>query len=124
MVKVFKNLYGNATYVMFTIIPEHLNNNKRRLSYWAFIGALMTSLNRDKPGFSLPCQIISLLTEIDNLIMEWRRKYADKTNKHSFISFLRVTHKTSTLTLAPSTRCIINARQHRDAKIYKLFLFS
>lgn len=58
-----------------------LTKRKRRLSHKAFIGALMISTNRDEPGYALPCQIISLLTDIDNLIMEWRHRHVQMVHR-------------------------------------------
>ncbi|XP_076105939.1 tryptophan 2,3-dioxygenase-like isoform X1 [Mytilus galloprovincialis] len=44
----------------------------RRLSHKAFKGALRISLLRDKPGYCLPYKVLSLITDVDGLIMKWR----------------------------------------------------
>lgn len=44
----------------------------RRLSYKAFQGALRIALCRDETGYCLPYQVMTLLTDVDSLIMKWR----------------------------------------------------
>ncbi|CAC5407862.1 TDO2 [Mytilus coruscus] len=44
----------------------------RRLSHKAFKGGLRISHMRDEPGYCLPYKVLSLLTDVDGLIMKWR----------------------------------------------------
>jgi tryptophan 2,3-dioxygenase len=47
-----------------------------RLSQKGMLGALFINLYRDEPVFNLPFQIISCLTDIDELLTIWRYKHA------------------------------------------------
>lgn len=51
-----------------------IERGERKLSHKALWGALMIWLNRDEPRFHLPFQLLSLLTDLDNLINRWRCK--------------------------------------------------
>lgn len=44
----------------------------RRLSHKGFQGALRIALMRDEEGYCLPYQVMTLLTDVDALIMKWR----------------------------------------------------
>ncbi|CAC5415260.1 TDO2 [Mytilus coruscus] len=44
----------------------------RRMSHKAFKGALRISLLRDEPGYCLPYKVLTLLTDVDELMMKWR----------------------------------------------------
>lgn len=48
----------------------------RRLSHKAFKGALRISLLRDEPGYCLPYKVMTLLTDVDGLMMKWRYNHA------------------------------------------------
>ncbi|VDH93313.1 tryptophan 2,3-dioxygenase-like [Mytilus edulis] len=48
----------------------------RRLSHKAFKGALRISLLRDEPGYCLPYKVMTLLTDVDGLMMKWRHNHA------------------------------------------------
>lgn len=51
-------------------------NPTRRLSHKAFKGALSISLLRDEPGYCLPYKVLTLLTDVDGLIMKWRHNHS------------------------------------------------
>lgn len=53
-----------------------VERGERKLSHKALWGALMIWLNRDEPRFHLPYQLLSLLTDLDNLINRWRYNHA------------------------------------------------
>jgi tryptophan 2,3-dioxygenase len=62
-----------------TIFDEERHNKliergERKISHKALWGALMIWLNRDEPRFHLPYQLLSLLTDMDNLVNRWRCK--------------------------------------------------
>lgn len=66
-----------------TVFDEDKHNKlvergERKLSHKALWGALMIWLNRDEPRFHLPYQLLSLLTDLDNLINRWRCKFLFK----------------------------------------------
>ncbi|XP_065844180.1 tryptophan 2,3-dioxygenase-like [Oscarella lobularis] len=64
---------------MLTDSEEHeqlVEEGKRRFSHKAIQGALMISLYRDEPRFQSAYQFISLLTEIDSLLMQWRHNHS------------------------------------------------
>ena len=44
----------------------------RRLSHKGLQGALTIALKRDEDGYCLPYQVMTLLTDVDALIMKWR----------------------------------------------------
>ncbi|CAB4016038.1 tryptophan 2,3-dioxygenase, partial [Paramuricea clavata] len=48
----------------------------RRLSFKAFQGALFIFFYRDEPRFNQPYQILSLLMDIDSLLIKWRYNHA------------------------------------------------
>jgi len=64
-----------------TIFDEERHNKliergERKISHKALWGALMIWLNRDEPRFHLPYQLLSLLTDMDNLVNRWRYNHA------------------------------------------------
>lgn len=48
----------------------------RRLSFQAMQGALFIFFYRDEPRFNQPYQMISLLMDIDSLLIKWRYNHA------------------------------------------------
>ncbi|XP_063422676.1 tryptophan 2,3-dioxygenase-like [Mytilus trossulus] len=62
----FQGVVDKATYE-----SDH-KKGIRRLSHKAFKGALKIALMRDEPGYCLPYKVLTLLTDVDGLIMKWR----------------------------------------------------
>jgi tryptophan 2,3-dioxygenase len=48
----------------------------RRISHKAMQGALMITLYRDEPRFQTAYQFISLLMDVDTLLMQWRNNHS------------------------------------------------
>ena len=61
---MFENIH------VLSYVPHDLGD--RRLSHTASQGALMISLYRDEPRFHQPFHLLTLLADIDSLMMKWR----------------------------------------------------
>ncbi|GAU99140.1 hypothetical protein RvY_10182 [Ramazzottius varieornatus] len=51
---------------------EKIRLKERRLSYKAFMGALMVNCYSETPRFHLPQQLLTILMDIDSLVTKWR----------------------------------------------------
>jgi hypothetical protein len=84
---IFSNCYGamfsnlnacsfeqNICCVIFFLYIADQQKGLRRLSHKGFQGALTIALKRDEDGYCLPYQVMTLLTDVDALIMKWRCK--------------------------------------------------
>jgi tryptophan 2,3-dioxygenase len=58
-----------------------LDSGQRRLSYAAFISALMIHLYRDEPMFHMPFEILTELVAIDENLSLWRYRHALMVNR-------------------------------------------
>lgn len=55
---------------------EQLARGQRRLSYKAFLAALLINLYRDEPIFQLPYRFLTALVEVDEGFTAWRHRHA------------------------------------------------
>lgn len=70
--KAFSNLFDEEVYK-----EKVLNSsNARHLSYRAMQAALLISLYRNEPVFQMPFKVITLLTELDAQLSQWRYRHA------------------------------------------------
>ena len=53
----------------------------RRLSYEAFMGALVITLYRDEPAFQIPARVLSTLIDIDETLTLWRQRHASMAHR-------------------------------------------
>jgi tryptophan 2,3-dioxygenase len=53
----------------------------RRLSYAAFLSALMINLYRDEPMFHIPFRVLTALVAIDESLTLWRYRHALMVNR-------------------------------------------
>lgn len=65
---------GTIFYDLLFTVKGDYKEGVRRLSHKAFKGALRISLLRDEPGYCLPYKVMTLLTDVDGLMMKWRRE--------------------------------------------------
>lgn len=57
------------------LYQSYIARGERRFSHKAFQGAMMISLYRDEPRFHQPFQILTLLMDIDSLMVKWRHNH-------------------------------------------------
>jgi len=58
-----------------------VQGGQRRLSYAAFLSALMISLYRDEPMFHIPFRVLTALVAIDENLTLWRYRHALMVNR-------------------------------------------
>lgn len=74
-------MLGDTDTYFLTVLDESKHNEmmaegKIKLSYKATLGALLINLYRDEPILHLPFQLLSKLTDIDELLTTWRYRHA------------------------------------------------
>ena len=57
-------------------IPIEIKEGKIRLSYKATLAALMIQLYGTEPLLQLPCRLLNTITEMDELLTNWRYRHA------------------------------------------------
>lgn len=70
-----KNKDSFQTILDTKIHAELVADGQRRFSHKAFQGALMISMYREEPKYSLPFQVLSLITDIDANMTRWRHQH-------------------------------------------------
>lgn len=58
-----------------------MQRGERRLSHKAFQGAIMIFLYREEPLFHLPFKMLTLLQDVDSLIMKWRLNHTSMVQR-------------------------------------------
>lgn len=78
--KVLNDAWEKNRQMFSTILKEDEHQNlvkegNRRFSHKAFLGALMIYMYRDEPKYSLPFQLLTLLTDVDSYMTKWRYQH-------------------------------------------------
>ena len=66
MQETFHNVFDEESFLELVERGEH------SFSYLAFQGAMMISLYRHEPRFHQPYQLLTLLMDVDALLVKWR----------------------------------------------------
>jgi len=60
---------------------ELVRAGKRRLSYRAFLAALLINLYRDEPILHVPYRLLALVTDVDRNFTTWRQRHAQMAQR-------------------------------------------